>query len=53
MSSILGKIIQLKENGVPKFLRTHVNAIEGKEELVQTSGNQSVDGFKNFYKHQQ
>ncbi|MFP7290830.1 hypothetical protein [Enterococcus hirae] len=48
MSSILGKIIQLKENGVPKFLRTHVNAIEGKEELVQTSGNQSVDGLKNF-----
>ncbi|MEY8307708.1 hypothetical protein AAK913_14020 [Enterococcus faecium] len=48
MSSILGKIIQLTENGVPKFLRTHVNAIEGKEELVQTSGNQSIDGFKNF-----
>ncbi|MGT4665896.1 hypothetical protein ACVTYA_14040 [Enterococcus hirae] len=48
MSSILGKIIQLKENGVPKFLRTHVNAIEGKEELVQTSGNQSIDGLKDF-----
>lgn len=48
MSNILGKIIQLKENGVPKFLRTHVNAIEGKEELVQTSGNQSIDGFKDF-----
>ncbi|MEW4424882.1 hypothetical protein AB1I58_08220 [Enterococcus hirae] len=48
MSSTLGKIIQLEENGVPKFLRTHVNAIEGNETLVQTSGNQSVDGFKNF-----
>ncbi|MFB8500181.1 hypothetical protein ACFC5Q_04775 [Enterococcus hirae] len=44
----MSDILQLKENGVPKYLKTHVDAIDGKEELVQTSENQSIDGFKNF-----
>lgn len=44
----MSDIVQLKENGIPKYLKTHVAAIDGKEELVQTSGNQSIDGFKDF-----
>lgn len=44
----MSDIVQLKENGVPKYLKTHFRAIDGAEALVQTSGNQSVDGFKNF-----
>ncbi|EMF0063496.1 hypothetical protein PGC07_002681, partial [Enterococcus hirae] len=44
----MSDIVQLKENGVPKYLKTHFRAIDGAEVLVQTSGNQSVDGFKNF-----
>lgn len=44
----MSDIVQLKENGVPKYLKTHFRAIDGAEALVQISGNQSVDGFKNF-----
>lgn len=44
----MSDIVQLKENGVPKYLKTHFRAIDGAEVLVQTSGNQLVDGFKNF-----
>ncbi|HFX3823785.1 hypothetical protein EGW69_14025 [Enterococcus faecium] len=44
----MSDIVQLKENGVPKYLKTHVDAIDGKDKLVQTTGNQSIDGFKNF-----
>ncbi|MGX7173098.1 hypothetical protein [Enterococcus ratti] len=44
----MSDIVQLKENGVPKYLKTHFRAIDGAEALVQTSGNQSIDGFKNF-----
>ncbi|EME8243698.1 hypothetical protein LBW08_001841, partial [Enterococcus faecium] len=44
----MSDIVQLKENGVPKYLKTHVDAIDGKDRLVQTTGNQAIDGFKNF-----
>lgn len=44
----MADIVQLRENGVAKYLKTHVEAIDGRESLVQTEGNQSIAGNKNF-----
>ncbi|HAR1789413.1 TPA: hypothetical protein IZ499_002072 [Enterococcus faecium] len=44
----MADIVQLKEDGVPKYLKTHVEAIDGKEALVQTEGDQAIAGHKNF-----
>lgn len=42
-------IKQLKENGVPQYLKTHVKAIDGiSGALVQSTGNETVLGTKNF-----
>ncbi|MTD42457.1 hypothetical protein GIX45_28280 [Erwinia sp. CPCC 100877] len=42
-------IVQLRENGVPKYLRTHAKAIEGAEvAFVSKTANETVTGIKNF-----
>lgn len=45
----MADIVQLKEDGVPKYLKTHVNAIDGVDgALVKATGNETVLGTKNF-----
>ena len=45
----MSDIVQLKENGVPKYLKTHVDAIDGVEgKLVRATGNETILGIKNF-----
>ncbi|MBO0456275.1 hypothetical protein JZO77_05925 [Enterococcus hulanensis] len=42
-------IVQLKENGVAKYLKTHANAIDGLDGvLVKATGDESIGGTKNF-----
>lgn len=42
-------IVQLKEDGVPKYLKTHVNAIDGADGyFVKVSGDESITGNKNY-----
>ncbi|MCV2499000.1 hypothetical protein [Melissococcus plutonius] len=45
----MADIVQLKENGVSKYLKTHVNAVDGiNGELVSTQGDAKISGIKNF-----
>lgn len=45
----MAKIVQLQENGVDKYLKTHADAIDGVDgKLVKASGNETVLGTKNF-----
>ena len=45
----MADIVQLKEDGVPKYLKTHVNGIDGIDgSLVKATGNETVLGVKNF-----
>lgn len=45
----MSDIVQLKEDGVPKYLKTHVNGIDGIDgSLVKATGNETVLGVKNF-----
>ena len=42
-------IVQLKENGVNKYMKTHADAIDGIEgKLVKAVGNETILGTKNF-----
>lgn len=42
-------IVQLKEDGVPKYLKTHAKGIDGVDGvLVKATGNETVLGTKNF-----
>lgn len=42
-------IVQLKENGVVKYMKTHADAIDGIEgKLVKAVGNETILGTKNF-----
>lgn len=45
----MADIVQLKEDGVAKYLKTHVNAIDGADGyFVKVSGDESISGNKNF-----
>lgn len=45
----MADIVQLKEDGVAKYLKTHVAAIDGVDgSLVKATGNETVLGVKNF-----
>ena len=45
----MADIVQLKEDGVAKYLKTHVNAIDGVDGvLVKATGNETILGTKNF-----
>ena len=45
----MADIIQLKEDGVAKYMKTHAKAIDGVEGvLVKATGNETVLGTKNF-----
>ncbi|MEJ4669984.1 hypothetical protein SJ971_07090, partial [Enterococcus faecium] len=45
----MADIVQLKEKGVPKYLKTHAKGIDGVEGvLVKATGNETVLGTKNF-----
>lgn len=45
----MADIIQLKEDGVAKYMKTHAKAIDGIDgNLVKASGNETVLGTKNF-----
>ena len=45
----MADIVQLKEDGVAKYLKTHVNAIDGADGyFVKASGDESISGNKNF-----
>lgn len=45
----MADIVQLKENGVNKYMKTHADAIDGIEgKLVKAVGNETVLGTKNF-----
>lgn len=45
----MADIVQLKEDGVPKYLKTHANAIDGVDgKLVKAIGNETVLGIKDF-----
>lgn len=45
----MADIVQLKENGVVKYMKTHADAIDGVEgKLVKAVGNETVLGTKNF-----
>ena len=42
-------IVQLKENGVNKYMKTHADAIDGIEgKLVKAVGNETILGTKIF-----
>lgn len=42
-------IVQLKENGVVKYMKIYVDVIDGVEgKLVKVVGNEIVLGIKNF-----
>ncbi|HIB1903083.1 TPA: hypothetical protein ACWWCX_002172 [Enterococcus faecium] len=42
-------IVQLKEDGVAKYLKTHADAIDGVDgKLVKATGNETILGTKNF-----
>lgn len=42
-------IVQLKEDGVAKYLKTHADAIDGVDgKLVRATGNETILGTKNF-----
>lgn len=42
-------IVQLKEDGVAKYLKTHADAIDGIDgKLVKATGNETILGTKNF-----
>ncbi|GAA2899588.1 hypothetical protein ACWOCJ_13080 [Enterococcus pseudoavium] len=45
----MADIVQLKEDGVAKYLKTHADAIDGIEgKLVKATGNETILGLKNF-----
>ncbi|HHZ8250495.1 TPA: hypothetical protein ACWL7Y_002513 [Enterococcus faecalis] len=45
----MADIVQLKENGVVKYMKTHADAIDGVEgKLVKAVGNETILGTKNF-----
>lgn len=45
----MADIVQLKEDGVPKYLKTHAKGIDGVDGvLVKATGNETVLGTKNF-----
>ncbi|WP_314578658.1 hypothetical protein [Enterococcus gilvus] len=45
----MADIVQLKEDGVAKYLKTHADAIDGVDgKLVKASGNETILGIKNF-----
>lgn len=45
----MADIVQLKEDGVAKYLKTHAKGIDGvKGVLVKATGNETVLGTKNF-----
>ncbi len=45
----MSDIVQLKEDGVPKYLKTHAKAIDGVDgALVKATGNETILGTKNF-----
>ena len=45
----MADIVQLKEDGVAKYLKTHAKGIDGVEGvLVKATGNETVLGTKNF-----
>ncbi|EOL41615.1 hypothetical protein RV11_GL002863 [Enterococcus phoeniculicola] len=47
----MADIVQLQENGVKKYLKTHVNAVDGIEEkYVDKTSNETIDGIKTFVK---
>ncbi|MHC0425752.1 hypothetical protein ACYI99_13735, partial [Enterococcus faecalis] len=42
-------IVQLKENGTVKYMKTHADAIDGIEgKLVKAVGNETILGTKDF-----
>lgn len=45
----MADIVQLKEDGVAKYLKTHADAIDGVDgKLVKATGNETILGVKNF-----
>lgn len=45
----MSDIVQLKEDGVAKYLKTHADAIDGIDgKLVKATGNETILGTKNF-----
>lgn len=45
----MSDIVQLKEDGVAKYLKTHADAIDGVDgKLVKATGNETILGVKNF-----
>ncbi|MDT2580417.1 hypothetical protein P7D71_21755, partial [Enterococcus raffinosus] len=43
------KLVQLKENGEYKYIKTHVEGIDGIDgALVRADGDESIGGSKNF-----
>lgn len=45
----MADIVQLKEDGIPKYLKTHVDAIDGIDgKLVKATGNETILGTKDF-----
>lgn len=45
----MADIVQLKEDGVAKYLKTHAKAIDGVDgALVKATGNETILGTKNF-----
>ncbi|MGP5429476.1 hypothetical protein ACTXNW_08465 [Enterococcus malodoratus] len=45
----MADIVQLKEDGVAKYLKTHADAIDGIDgKLVKASGDENISGKKNF-----
>lgn len=46
----MADIVQLQENGVAKFMKTHINAVEGIEELTdaKTANISYATGFKDY-----
>ncbi|MFS0953692.1 hypothetical protein ACFC37_03140 [Enterococcus durans] len=45
----MADIVQLKEDGVPKYLKTHAKGIDGVDGvLVKATGNETILGTKNF-----
>lgn len=45
----MADIVQLKEDGVAKYLKTHADAIDGIDgKLVRATGNETILGTKNY-----
>ena len=43
----MSDIVQLKEDGVAKYLKTHADAIDGVDgKLVKATGNETILGVK-------